>query len=135
MTPRAESTAASSHSLRAEIVEIGRRLHDRGLITATEGNISVRCPGGQLVTAGGVRKGSLTPDHVVRTDLDGRRIEGVHPVSSESAMHLAIYRRRPDVNAVVHAHPPFATAFAVAPATMSISPRHFCATSTTSSRS
>jgi L-fuculose-phosphate aldolase len=104
----------SSDTLRAEIIEVGRRLHEKGLIAATEGNISVRFEGGQLVTAGGVSKGFLKPEQVLKTDLDGRGLVGTCAVSSEVAMHAAIYRRRPDVNAVVHAHPPFATAFAVA---------------------
>jgi L-fuculose-phosphate aldolase len=103
-----------SASLRAEIVEIGRRLYERGLITATEGNISVRTDAGLLVTAGGVSKGFLTPELIVETDADGVRLGGASRVSSEIAMHAAIYRRRPDVSAVVHAHPPAATAFAVA---------------------
>jgi len=104
----------SSDALRAQIIEVGRRLYEKGLIAATEGNISVRLEGGQLVTAGGVSKGFLTPEQVVETDLDGQRLEGTCAVSSEVAMHAAIYRRRPDGNAVVHAHPPVATAFAVA---------------------
>lgn len=104
----------SSDALRAEIIEVGRRLHEKGLITATEGNISVRLETGQLVTAGGVSKGFLTPEQVVETRFDGRQLEGTCAASSEVAMHAAIYRRRPDVNAVVHAHPPVATAFAVA---------------------
>jgi L-fuculose-phosphate aldolase len=107
-------TPQPADTLRAEIVEVGRRLYDRGLVTATEGNISVSFQGGLLVTAAGVSKGFLTPDMVLRTDADGRRIEGSLAVSSEIPMHVAIYRRRPDVRAVVHAHPPWATAFAVA---------------------
>jgi L-fuculose-phosphate aldolase len=101
-------------ALRAEIIEVGRRLHQRGLITAAEGNVSVRTPDGLLVTAGGVGKGDLTPEQVLATDEDGRAPSEGPRVSSEMAMHLAIYRRRPDVRAIVHAHPPAATAFAVA---------------------
>lgn len=105
---------ATHEGLRAEIVEVGRRLHDKGLITAAEGNVSVRIDGGLLVTAGGVSKGFLTPDLVVETSEDGRGPAVGPRVSSEIAMHVAIYRRRPDVRAIVHAHPPAATAFAVA---------------------
>lgn len=97
--------------LRLEIIEAGRRLHDRGLITASQGNISVRNSLGLLVTASGVSKGALTPSLVLDTDLEGRA--SGPGVSSEIRMHVAIYRRRPDVRAVVHAHPPAATAFAV----------------------
>jgi L-fuculose-phosphate aldolase len=112
-----EPIAVSSpahQGLRAEIVEVGRRLYDKGLITAAEGNVSVRVEGGLLVTAGGVSKGFLTPELVVETSEDGRGPEGGPRVSSEIAMHVAIYRRRPEVRAIVHAHPPAATAFAVA---------------------
>jgi L-fuculose-phosphate aldolase len=105
---------AAHQGLRAEIVEVCRRLHEKGLITATEGNVSVRIDGGVLVTAGGVSKGFLTPELVVETSADGRGAAGGPRVSSEIAMHVAIYRRRPDVGAIVHAHPPAATAFAVA---------------------
>ena len=99
---------------RAAIVEVGRRLHQKGLVTATEGNISVRVGDGHLVTASGVSKGSLSPDHVIFVDREGRWAAGGPVVSSEDMMHAAIYERRPDVQAVIHAHPPTATAFAVA---------------------
>jgi L-fuculose-phosphate aldolase len=114
---RGEASVVPSRDLaglRAEIVEVGRRLHDKGLITAAEGNVSVRIEDGLLVTAGGVSKGFLTPELVVETDLQGRGPKSGPQVSSEVAMHVAIYRTRPDVGAVVHAHPPAATAFAVA---------------------
>lgn len=99
---------------RAAIVEIGRQLYEKGLVTGTQGNISVRVQDGHLVTASGVSKGSLTPDQLIFIDHEGHPPSGGPPVSSEDLMHLAIYRRRPDVRAVVHAHPPAATAFAVA---------------------
>jgi len=102
----------AAERFRLEIVAAGRRLHDKGLITASQGNISVRTDAGLLVTAAGVSKGSLTPSLVLDTDLRGR---AAGPgVSSEIHMHVAIYQRRPEVRAVVHAHPPSATAFAVA---------------------
>ena len=101
-------------SERAAIVEAGLRLHEKGLVTATEGNISVRVRDGYLVTASGVSKGRMTPEHVVFIDHEGRQVEGGPAVSSETRMHAAIYARRPDVQAVIHAHPPTATAFAVA---------------------
>ena len=101
-------------ALRAEIIDVGRRLHDKGLITAAEGNVSVRTPEGLLVTASGVSKGDLTPELVIATDECGQGPADGPRVTSEISMHVAIYRRRPDVQAVVHAHPPAATAFAVA---------------------
>ena len=99
---------------RAAIIEVGLRLHQKGLVTATEGNISVRVADGHLVTASGVSKGLLTPGHVLFIDREGRGPSSGPAVSSEALMHAAIYRRRPDVHAVIHAHPPTATAFAVA---------------------
>jgi L-fuculose-phosphate aldolase len=104
----------SAEAIRAEILDVGRRLHEKGLITAAEGNISVRDGERIYVTAGGVSKGRLTPEQVVITDLDGRVLEGRSRVSSELPMHVAVYRARPDARAIVHAHPPTATAFAVA---------------------
>lgn len=101
-------------ALRAQVIEVGRRLQAKGLVTAAEGNVSVRNGDGLLVTASGVSKGDLTPELVVATGADGRAPAGAPRVSSEVAMHVAIYRRRPDVHAIVHAHPPAATAFAVA---------------------
>jgi L-fuculose-phosphate aldolase len=101
-------------ALRAEIIDVGRRLHQERLITAAEGNVSVRTSEGLLVTASGVGKGDLTPELVLATDDQGRGPASGPRVSSEIAMHVAIYRRRPDVQAIVHAHPPAATAFAVA---------------------
>lgn len=96
---------------RQEIIDAGRRLYDKGLIVAGQGNISVRTDGGLLVTASGVSKGALTPSLVLDTDFEGRA--SGRGVSSEIQMHVAIYKRRADARAIVHAHPPAATAFAV----------------------
>ena len=100
--------------IRLDIVEIGRRLYQRGLISGNEGNVSIRDGDAVWVTPSGVCKGFLTPDMIVKTDLDGKQLEGRLRVSSEVLMHTAIYARRRDVGAVVHAHPPTATGFAVA---------------------
>ena len=100
--------------IRDAIVEIGRRLYARGLISGNEGNVSLREGDALWVTPAGVCKGFLTPDMIVKADLQGRQLEGRLRVSSEVQMHTAIYARRRDVKAVVHAHPPTATAFAVA---------------------
>lgn len=101
---------------RHAIVDIGRRLYERGYIVATDGNVSVRLPDGQriLATPTGVCKGFLAADMLTIVDLEGRKLEGRLNPSSELAMHLAIYRGRPDVQAVVHAHPPCGTGFAAA---------------------
>ena len=104
-------------SLRNDIVEIGRRLWQRGYVASNDGNISVRvAPDRLLMTPASVSKGFMTADMMVLTDLDGTLIEGApgRRPSSEALMHLVVYRQRPDVGAVVHAHPPLATGFAVA---------------------
>ncbi len=102
-------------SLRAGVVEIGRRLYDGGYITALEGNVSVRLGDDRLLTTPkGVCKGYLTPEMLVVTDMSGKRVAGDRDPSTELLMHLAVYELRPDVQAVVHAHPPVATGFAAA---------------------
>ena len=101
--------------VRAEIVEVGRRLHARGFIAANDGNISVRLDETRLLTTPtGVSKGFMTPDMLVMTDLQGVKLAGGRSPSSELLMHLAVYELRPEIKAVVHAHPPTATGFAVA---------------------
>lgn len=101
--------------LREAIVEVGRMLYDRGFVAAGDGNISARLEDGTLLaTPTMVCKGRMTPEMIVRTDKDGKPLAGQGRPSSELAMHLAIYRLRDDVHAVVHAHPPTATGFAVA---------------------
>lgn len=107
----------SDAQLRADIVEIGRRLWLRGFVASNDGNISVRIGDDRLLmTPTGVSKGFMTPDMMVITDMDGTLVSGApgRRPSSEMKMHLVAYRERPDVKAVVHAHPPLATGFAVA---------------------
>jgi L-fuculose-phosphate aldolase len=105
----------SVESLRADIVEVGRRMYARGYTASNDGNISVRLgPDRLLMTPKNVCKGFMTPDMMCVTDLDGRKLQGDRDPSSEMLMHLEVYRQRPDVQAVVHAHPPIATGFAVA---------------------
>jgi len=100
---------------RADIVEVGRRLWERGFVASNDGNISVRLDDKRLITTPkSVSKGFMTPDMMVITDMDGKRIAGEREPSSELKMHLEVYRNRPDARAVVHAHPPTATGFAVA---------------------
>ena len=105
----------SVETLRADIVEIGRRMYARGYTASNDGNISVRiAPDRLLMTPKSVCKGFMTPDMMCVTDLSGKKISGDRDPSSEALMHLEVYRQRPDINAVVHAHPPIATGFAVA---------------------
>lgn len=102
-------------SLRADIVEVGRRMYARGYTASNDGNISTRLgPDRLLMTPKNVCKGFMTLDMLCITDLNGRKLEGDRDPSSEMLMHLEVYRQRPDVQAVVHAHPPTATGFAVA---------------------
>ena len=102
-------------ALRADIVEVGRRLYARAYTASNDGNISVRLGADRLLmTPKSVCKGFMTPDMMCITDLDGRKLQGDRDPSSEMLMHLEVYRQRPDVQAVVHAHPPIATGFAVA---------------------
>lgn len=94
--------------------EIGRRLWQRGLVGAAEGNLSVRLgPKELLCTPAGASKGHLQPDDLVIIDLEGRPLRGGAP-SSEIKLHLVMYREREDCRAVVHAHPPVATGFSLA---------------------
>src|SRR5438094_8779509 len=102
-------------SLRADIVEVGRRMYARGYTASNDGNISVRLEGERLLmTPKNVCKGFMSPEMMCITDLDGRKLAGERDPSSEMQMHLEVYRQRADVQAVVHAHPPIATGFAVA---------------------
>jgi L-fuculose-phosphate aldolase len=102
-------------ALRADIVEVGRRMYARGYTASNDGNISVRLGSDRLLmTPKSVCKGFMTPDMMCVTDLNGRKLEGARDPSSEMLMHLEVYRQRPDAQAVVHAHPPIATGFAVA---------------------
>ena len=101
--------------LRADIVEAGRRMYARGYVASNDGNISARIDAQRLLTTPkSVSKGFMTPDMMVVVDYDGTKLAGDRDPSSELPMHLEVYRNRPDAHAVVHAHPPLATGFAVA---------------------
>jgi L-fuculose-phosphate aldolase len=105
----------TEEQIRADIVEAGRRLWERGFVASNDGNISVRLDERRLITTPkSVSKGFMTTDMMVITDLEGKKISGERDPSSEIKMHLQVYRDRPDARAVVHAHPPIATGFAVA---------------------
>jgi len=98
-----------------DIVEIGRRLYQKGFVASHDGNISIRIGAAEiLATPAGVCKGFLGSEDVVLVDTQGRKVAGKGEPSSELKMHLLVYQRRPDVKAVVHAHPPVSTGFAVA---------------------
>ncbi len=100
---------------RREICTAGQWIHQRGFVASTDGNISIRLDSRRVLTSPtGLSKGMMTPDDLVITDLQGQKLAGRRNPSSELAMHLLIYQRRPDVNAVCHAHPPVATGYAAA---------------------
>jgi L-fuculose-phosphate aldolase len=107
--------APVEQTLRDQIVEVGRRLYARGYTASNDGNISVRLDDTRLLmTPKSVCKGFMSADMMCITDLDGTKLAGERDPSSEMQMHLEVYRQRPDAKAVVHAHPPIATGFAVA---------------------
>jgi len=105
----------SEHQHRQEITRLGKLLHEKGCIAATDGNISVRLDDYTvLATPTCMSKGMMTTEDLVKVDLNGRKVSGFREVSSEIAMHLMIYRMRPEICGIVHAHPPTATGFAAA---------------------
>lgn len=102
---------------KANILEAGRRMYAKEFCAANDGNISCRTADGAFwVTPSGVSKGFMEEDALIKVDINGNILErrSHRGVSSEIALHLAVYANRPDVNAVVHAHPPLSTAFACA---------------------
>ena len=100
---------------RRQIVELGRLAYQKGWVAANDGNISVRLGADRiLATPTGISKGMMEPEDLIICDLDGNKLEGDRECTSEILMHTTIYQMRPDVRAVVHAHPPVATGFAVA---------------------
>ena len=105
----------SEETHRREICAAGRWIHERHFAPATDGNLSVRLDGSRVLTTPTcVSKGMMKPEDLVVTDMQGTRISGTRSPSTELAMHLLIYRLRPDVCAICHAHPPIATGFAAA---------------------
>ena len=103
--------------LKDQICDVCRKMWQQGWVAANDGNVSVKLDDGTfLATPTGVSKSFITPDKLVRIDGEGKVLEGApgYKPSSEIKMHLRCYRERPDVGAVVHAHPPTATGFAVA---------------------
>ena len=97
------------------IIEIGKRMYNKGFVAANDGNISIKVgPNALWTTPHGVSKGFMTLDMLVKTDLNGKILMGSHKPSSEVKMHLRVYQENPEVLAVTHAHPPVATSFAIA---------------------
>lgn len=102
-----------------ELEEICHLLYHRNLVTASDGNVSVRVSDDHiLLTPSGKNKGMVKAEEMIVLDLEGNTIEGVGRASKEYPMHRVIYQKRPDVKAVVHTHPVFGTAFALAGKTL-----------------
>ena len=105
---------AGERHLKRELVRICRMLHQKNFIASTDGNVSVRSGDLLLTTPSGVNKGFMEEDQVITVDLEGRLLSGAGRPTSEIQMHLLAYRLRPEVGAVIHAHPPLATACSIA---------------------
>ncbi len=107
--------AKTEREIRADIIQVGKLIYDKGWVAANDGNISVRLDGGRvLCTPTATSKGLMTADDLIVCDMQGNKLEGRKQRTSEIAMHLLIYQMRPDVNSVVHAHPPVSTGYAAA---------------------
>jgi L-fuculose-phosphate aldolase len=106
---------ANLHQLKLEICDIGRRIYNKGFAAGNDGNISYRLgPNEVLCTPTMVSKGFLKPDDLCIVDMEGKQKSGQRKRTSEILLHLAIMKKRPELKSVVHCHPPYATAFAVA---------------------
>ena len=107
----------SAYEIKKQICEVGHKLYAKGFVAANDGNISVKISENEfLCTPTGVSKGFMTPEFICKVDRNGKVIQankGFKP-SSEIKMHMRVYKERPDVNSVVHAHPMYATSFAIA---------------------
>lgn len=105
----------NDNGARELICEVGRRLYAKGFAAANDGNITIRLGENRfLCTPTGVSKGYMKPDDLCIVDINGNQLAGIKKRTSEIFLHLAIYRERPDIQGVLHCHPPHATAFAVA---------------------
>ena len=117
----------NEYEIKKQICDIGRRIYNRNMVAANDGNISVKLNDNEfLCTPTGVSKGFMTPEFICKVDAQGNVIQanpGFKP-SSEIKMHMRVYEKRPDVGSVVHAHPIYATSFAIAgiPLTQPIMP-------------
>lgn len=106
---------SSIQAIKRDIVEVGRRVYQRGYVASNDGNISVRVDDKRvLITPTGVSKGFMKIEDIILVDMEGNVLSGHKKPSSEVFMHLRMYTERPDVNSVCHAHPVHATGFAVA---------------------
>lgn len=110
-----QRTNLSEREYRRDIVEVCRRMHERGFISGSDGNVSVRLGTNRLLsTPSGINKGFLATRDLIITDMTGRKLQGTGKPTSEILLHIKGYRKRDDVRAIVHAHPPFTVAFSIA---------------------
>ncbi len=103
----------SEVKLKKELIHFCQKLHAQGFVANHDGNISVKASSKLWATPTAQNKGDVTEDMLVSLDLDGKKLSGTYSIFSEIDLHLACYRLRPDIEVVIHAHPPIATAFAV----------------------
>ncbi|MDT3427587.1 L-fuculose-phosphate aldolase [Paenibacillus forsythiae] len=109
------SNHEADEDVKRDICEIGRRVYAKGFVAANDGNISVRTGEDEVwITPTGVSKGEMTPDMLIKVNLEGEVLQGRLKPTSEIKMHMKVYEKRPDIRAVLHVHPPYATAFAIA---------------------
>ncbi|MBW3539165.1 MAG: class II aldolase/adducin family protein [Planctomycetes bacterium] len=109
------TSGINDRRLKEQICEIGRRVYNKGFAAANDGNISIRVGENEVLCSPTmICKGFMSPEDICAVDLDGNQIAGTRKRTSEILLHLTIMKERPDVKAVVHCHPPHATAFAVA---------------------
>lgn len=105
----------SDFEAKKAIIEVGKRMYAKGFVASNDGNISMKVGTNAIwTTPTGVSKGYMTPDMLVKINLDGKVLAGRNKPSSEAKMHLRVYKENTDVMAVTHAHPPVATSFAIA---------------------
>jgi L-fuculose-phosphate aldolase len=104
----------TDRELKREMVEVCRALYQRQLLAATDGNLSVRDGETFLTTPSGVNKGFIREEDILRVDLTGQVLDGKGKPTTELLLHLEVYTVRPELKAVIHAHPPIATAFTIA---------------------
>ncbi len=102
-------------NIREVLTDVARRMYSSGMVSAYEGNISARTGDTVLITPTGICKGLLEPDMLVEVDLEGRQVKenGIFRASSETRLHTAIYKERPEIRSVCHTHAPYSTAFAI----------------------
>jgi L-fuculose-phosphate aldolase len=113
-SPLAAAASPEARALRAEIIDVGRKLWERQYVDGNGGNISVRLGERYLLcTPTMMSKHDMAPDDICLSDMDGRILAGSRLRTSELLLHLEIYRSNPLARAVVHCHPPYATAFAM----------------------